>query len=81
MASRRKRGPVALRLQLWLDLPLSELLCALRKVGQLWDVLRTRIGTFVYRPCRPPTNSGLFCSVDNSASKGWIQSHKYSFNE
>ncbi len=40
MASRRKRGPVALRLQLWLELPLSGLNLRLREKGcQFWHVL------------------------------------------
>jgi hypothetical protein len=42
MASRRKRGPVALRLQLWLDLPLSnvtKLYAPKGKSRQFGDVL------------------------------------------
>jgi hypothetical protein len=38
MASRRKRGPVALRFQLWLDLPLSGQLWDVGKSSQFWDV-------------------------------------------
>jgi hypothetical protein len=43
MASRRKRGPVALRLQLWLDLPLSDVTAIKAKIR------KTRQFVFVRR--------------------------------
>jgi hypothetical protein len=44
MASRRKRGPMALRLQLWLDLPLSKQVCDMERRRQFWDLLKFRAG-------------------------------------